>query len=265
LKLLFYQCTDDALAYIWETLIAQIMWHINSWYDLSDLTYYICKREEMFAVNFKLIGLIGAFYFGELKSSNYLTYIYKIFCLGNRCQFWVHCRRILHGPSSDAQEYNHDGQHEWLWTVHRAILYFSVQFICHPMKTLYFFKILCIDFHRGTKVDSMSNTVHSRRCQVPCGSRKKLPPTSLQCRYIFWSFGIINANTINCWELSTAQAGARGREGCCTYSLSLMYRLNQTESAILMLYCCDKCFRRITLFPEFCTSQKQVSSAVWQP
>jgi hypothetical protein len=31
--------------------------------------------------------------------------------------------------------------------------------------------------------------------------------------------------------LSTAQAGARGREGCCTYSLSLMYRLNQTESA----------------------------------
>jgi hypothetical protein len=34
--------------------------------------------------------------------------------------------------------------------------------------------------------------------------------------------------------VSTAQAGARGREGCCTYSLSLMYRLNQTESAILM-------------------------------
>jgi hypothetical protein len=33
---------------------------------------------------------------------------------------------------------------------------------------------------------------------------------------------------------STAQAGARGRDGCCTYSLSLMYRLNQTESAILL-------------------------------
>jgi hypothetical protein len=56
---------------------------------------------------------------------------------------------------------------------------------------------------------------------------------------IFWSFGIIDANTIKCWELSTAQAGARGREGCCTYSLSLMNRLNQTESAILMLFCCD--------------------------
>jgi hypothetical protein len=34
--------------------------------------------------------------------------------------------------------------------------------------------------------------------------------------------------------LSTAHADARGREGCCTYSLSLMYRLNQTESAILL-------------------------------
>jgi hypothetical protein len=51
----------------------------------------------------------------------------------------------------------------------------------------------------------------------------------------FWSFGIIDASTIKCWELSTAQAGARGREGCCTYSLSLMYRLNQTDSAILLL------------------------------
>jgi hypothetical protein len=26
----------------------------------------------------------------------------------------------------------------------------------------------------------------------------------------FWSFGIIDASTIKCWELSTAQAGARG-------------------------------------------------------
>jgi hypothetical protein len=59
----------------------------------------------------------------------------------------------------------------------------------------------------------------------------------------FWSFGI----TFKCWELSTAQVGPRGREGCCTYSLSLKYRLNQTESAIVMLFCCDKCFRGITL------------------
>jgi hypothetical protein len=81
--------------------------------------------------------------------------------------------------------------------------------------------------------------LHNSRCQVPCCSRKKLPRTSLQCCCIFWSFGIIDGNTIQCWELSTAQAGARGREGCCTYSLSLMYRLNKTESAILMLFCCD--------------------------
>jgi hypothetical protein len=30
------------------------------------------------------------------------------------------------------------------------------------------------------------------------------------------------------------QCFSLGREGCCHYSLSLMYRLNQTESAILM-------------------------------
>jgi hypothetical protein len=33
--------------------------------------------------------------------------------------------------------------------------------------------------------------------------------------------------------LSTAQAGARGREGCCTYSLFLMYRLNQPSLKFL--------------------------------
>jgi hypothetical protein len=43
----------------------------------------------------------------------------------------------------------------------------------------------------------------------------------------FWSFGIIDTSTIKCWELSTAQVGARGREGCCTYSLSFIYRLYQ--------------------------------------
>jgi hypothetical protein len=48
---------------------------------------------------------------------------------------------------------------------------------------------------------------------------KKLRRTSLQCCFIFWSFGIIDVSTIKCWELSTAQAGARGREGCCIFSL----------------------------------------------
>jgi hypothetical protein len=36
--------------------------------------------------------------------------------------------------------------------------------------------------------------------------------------------------------LSTAEADARGPEGCCTFLLSLMYRLNQTESAILLYF-----------------------------
>jgi hypothetical protein len=63
-----------------------------------------------------------------------------------------------------------------------------------------------------------------------------LPVLHFSVVILFWSFGIIDASTIKCWELSTAQAGARGREGCSTYSLSLLYRLNQTESAILMYF-----------------------------
>jgi hypothetical protein len=64
---------------------------------------------------------------------------------------------------------------------------------------------------------------------------KSCPVLHFSVVIFFWSFGIIDASTIECWELSTAQAGARGREGCCTYSASLMYRLNQTDSAILLI------------------------------
>jgi hypothetical protein len=52
----------------------------------------------------------------------------------------------------------------------------------------------------------------------------------------FCSFEIIVASTIKCKKFSTAQVCARGHEGCCTYSLSLMFRLNQTESAIFMYF-----------------------------
>jgi hypothetical protein len=51
---------------------------------------------------------------------------------------------------------------------------------------------------------------------------------------MFKSYWIIDASTIKCTELSTAQAGASGREGCCTFALFIMYRHNQTESAILL-------------------------------
>jgi hypothetical protein len=41
------------------------------------------------------------------------------------------------------------------------------------------------------------------RCQVLCDSCKKFPRTSLQCCNIFfWSFRIIDASTIKCWEFS---------------------------------------------------------------
>jgi hypothetical protein len=56
----------------------------------------------------------------------------------------------------------------------------------------------------------------------------------------YWSFRIIYTSTIKCWELSTAQAGAKGREGCCTYSLSLMYSLTQSNrvcnSLVILLW-----------------------------
>jgi hypothetical protein len=57
--------------------------------------------------------------------------------------------------------------------------------------------------------------------------------------------------------LTPAQAGARRHEGCCTFSLSRMDRLNQTESAIFILFCCDLYFRGITLFffPDFFPSK----------
>jgi hypothetical protein len=87
------------------------------------------------------------------------------------------------------------------------------------------------------------------KCRV--AAVKSCPVLHFSVVIFFWSFGIIDASGIKCWELSTVQAGARGREGCCTCSFSLMYRLNKTESAILMLFCCDLCFRGITLFPDF--------------
>jgi hypothetical protein len=81
--------------------------------------------------------------------------------------------------------------------------------------------------------------LHNSRCQVLCGSCKKLPRTSLQCCYIFLVLRDYNASTIKCWELSIAQASARGAWEMLHLYLSLMYRLNQTASAILLLFCCD--------------------------
>jgi hypothetical protein len=69
---------------------------------------------------------------------------------------------------------------------------------------------------------------------------------SMFATFVQESFGIFDASTIKCWELSTAQAGASGSEGY--YKLFLMYRLNQTESAIFMSFCCDLCFRWIIYF-----------------
>jgi hypothetical protein len=55
---------------------------------------------------------------------------------------------------------------------------------------------------------------HNSMCQVLCGSRKRLPRTSLQCCYIFLAFfrhfGVIESGTFKCWKLSTDEAGARG-------------------------------------------------------
>jgi hypothetical protein len=64
---------------------------------------------------------------------------------------------------------------------------------------------------------------------------KSCPVLHFSVLKLFWSFGIIDASTIKCWELSNAHAGARGRGGRCLYSFSLMYRLNQTECNLVVI------------------------------
>jgi hypothetical protein len=46
--------------------------------------------------------------------------------------------------------------------------------------------------------------------------------THISVLYMFWSFGIIDSNTLMCWKmcwklLSIAEAGARELEGCCIF------------------------------------------------
>jgi hypothetical protein len=79
---------------------------------------------------------------------------------------------------------------------------------------------------------------------------KSCPVLHFSIVIFFWSLGIIDANIFHCWELSTAQAGARERKGCCTYSSIVMYILNQTESAILVIVLWFM-LRGITFFPDF--------------
>jgi hypothetical protein len=66
-------------------------------------------------------------------------------------------------------------------------------------------------------------------------SCKKLPSTSLQCCYIFLVLLDHWLQQFKCWKLSNAQSIARELEGCCTFLFSLMYRLNQTQSAIFIV------------------------------
>jgi hypothetical protein len=86
---------------------------------------------------------------------------------------------------------------------------------------------------------SVSRFLNFTTAGVKCcvAAVKSCPVLHFSVVIFFWSFGIINSSTIKCLELSTAQASARGREGCCTYSLSLMYRLKQTicNSFVILL------------------------------
>jgi hypothetical protein len=62
--------------------------------------------------------------------------------------------------------------------------------------------------------------------------------------FIFvWFFGIIDVSTIKCWELSTPQAGARGREGCSTLNfLSFTNYLSLIDYPVRALSCALSCF-----------------------
>jgi hypothetical protein len=51
---------------------------------------------------------------------------------------------------------------------------------------------------------------------------KKCPVLHFSVVVFFWSFGIIDASTIKCCEVISAQAGARGREGCFFWSFGII-------------------------------------------
>jgi hypothetical protein len=50
------------------------------------------------------------------------------------------------------------------------------------------------------------------------------------------------------------QVRVRGHEGCCTYSLPLIYSLNQTDSVIFMYFSCDPRDHFISRFLYFATT-----------
>jgi hypothetical protein len=56
--------------------------------------------------------------------------------------------------------------------------------------------------------------------------------TCIHLNHYFWSFVINWFQHLSVENWIPLSVGARGREGCCTFSLTLMCRLNQTEVAI---------------------------------
>jgi hypothetical protein len=86
---------------------------------------------------------------------------------------------------------------------------------------------ICLKLYKGTW------RLHKIRCQVLCGSLKKLPRTSLQCCYIFASASGPLMPALLSVENWVSLKQVIGAWGCRTYSLSLMHILNQTESALL--------------------------------
>jgi hypothetical protein len=76
--------------------------------------------------------------------------------------------------------------------------------------------------------------------------------TSFQCCYIHlviqdhWFKHISGV----CWGMNIPHKPALGSVGHCTFTLSLMNRLNQTDSAMFIWYFGFRCFRRIFSFSE---------------
>jgi hypothetical protein len=87
-----------------------------------------------------------------------------------------------------------------------------------------------------------------------CSSCKKFPVLHFSVIIFCSYFGIIDASTINCSELSNAQAGARLARGMLHVFIIPHIHTQSTESAIFMLFWCDL----LLCFQIFRYKQKQI-------
>jgi hypothetical protein len=75
--------------------------------------------------------------------------------------------------------------------------------------------------------------------------------------YFFWSVKIIDSSTLNVQNWVPIKPVQRAMSDMFHIFIFLMYRRNQTESAIFIIYCCDQCFRGFTFYTDFILNNRR--------